>query len=112
MNENKRAGKTATEALAILWQDGFFVSWQRKAAVDGELHHRGNHFADAELGMALMRAKHLTRRGARGTYEYIQKYPFDPSESEKIEPKRKKTRGRKISRSKAGAGAAASQTMS
>lgn len=26
--------------------------------------------------MALKRAKHLTRRGKRGTYEYIQKYPF------------------------------------
>ena len=25
--------------------------------------------------MALLRAKYLTRRGKRGSYEYVQKYP-------------------------------------
>jgi hypothetical protein len=70
-----RAGKTATEALKILWEEGFFASWQTKGSIDDLLDKRGNHFSDAELGMALMRAKHLTRRGKRGKYEYIQKYP-------------------------------------
>ena len=32
--------------------------------------------------MALMRAYHLSRRGRRGSYEYIQKYPFVPEASE------------------------------
>jgi hypothetical protein len=73
---NHRAGRTATEALKILWQDGFFVDWKKKSSIDGILDKRGNHFSDAELGMALMRAKHLTRRGKPGSYEYIQKYPF------------------------------------
>jgi hypothetical protein len=41
-----------------------------------KLDKRGNHFADPELGMALMRASHLTRPGKRGAYEYIQKYPY------------------------------------
>jgi hypothetical protein len=41
-----------------------------------KLDKKGNHFSDAELGMALMRANHLTRRGKRGSYEYIQKYPY------------------------------------
>jgi hypothetical protein len=27
--------------------------------------------------MALKRAKHLTRKGKHGSYEYIQKHPFD-----------------------------------
>jgi hypothetical protein len=72
----RRAGKTATEALLILWEEGFFADWKRKALVDDVLDARGNHFSDAELGMALKRAKHLTRRGKRGSYEYVQKYPF------------------------------------
>jgi hypothetical protein len=70
------AARTATEALKILWQEAFFVTWRKKAQIEEALSGRGNHFSDAELGMALMRAKHLTRRGKRGSYEYIQKYPF------------------------------------
>jgi hypothetical protein len=74
--EKNRAGKTATEAVRIVWEEGFFLSWKKKSSIDETLDARGNHFSDAELGMALMRAKHLTRRGKRGSYEYIQKYPF------------------------------------
>ncbi len=73
---NQRAGRTATEALTILWEEGFFESRKRKASIDAELATRGNHFSDAEMGMALMRAKHLTRSGKRGSFEYVQKYPF------------------------------------
>jgi hypothetical protein len=73
---NRRPGRTATEGLRILWEEGFFTNWKKKSSIDETLDARGNHFSDAELGMALMRAKHLTRRGKRGTYEYIQKYPF------------------------------------
>jgi hypothetical protein len=76
MDGNLRAGKTATEALKILWEEGFFGSWKKKASIDDMLDKRGNHFSDAELGMALVRARHLTRRGKRGNFEYIQKYPF------------------------------------
>jgi hypothetical protein len=71
-----QAARTATEALKILWEEGFFRSWKKKASVEQSLAKRGNHFSDAELGMALKRGKHLTRRGKRGGYEYIQKYPF------------------------------------
>jgi hypothetical protein len=70
-----RAAKTATEALKFLWEEDFFLAWQKKGTIDVSLAKRGNHFTDAELGMALMRANHLTRRGKRGAYEYIQKYP-------------------------------------
>jgi hypothetical protein len=73
---NRRAGRTATEGLRILWEEGFFLNWKKKSSIDETLDTRGNHFSDAELGMALMRAKHLTRRGKRGSYEYIQRYPY------------------------------------
>ena len=83
-NRKARVAKTATEALKILWEDSFFRTWKKNSAVVENLGKKGNHFSDAELGMALMRAKHLTRRGKRGSYEYIQKYPFvaeDPQAS-------------------------------
>jgi len=68
--------RTATEALQLLWRLRFFREWRKKPAIEEFLSKRGNHFSDAELGMALKRARHLTRRGKRGSYEYIQKYPF------------------------------------
>lgn len=76
MPRKSKIAKTATEALKIFWEDGFFKTWKRAAAIEKDLGNRGNHFSDAELGMALKRAKHLTRRGKRDSYEYIQKYPF------------------------------------
>lgn len=74
--------KTATEALRILWRSEFFSGWKKKGLIVEALAERGNHFSDAELGMALMRAGHLTRRGKRGNYEYIQKFPFIEESSE------------------------------
>jgi hypothetical protein len=74
--------KTATEALKALWRSEFFSGWKKKALIVEALAERGNHFSDAELGMALMRAGHLTRRGKRGNYEYIQKFPFVKESSE------------------------------
>jgi hypothetical protein len=76
MASRRRIAKTATEGLKVLWEDNFFRAWRKKDAVVEELAKQENHFSDAELGMALMRAGHLTRRGRRGSYEYIQKYPF------------------------------------
>jgi hypothetical protein len=67
--------KTATESLKLLWEEGFFRSWKNKAAIDAALSKKGNHFSVPELGMALKRAAHLTRKGKRGSYKYIQKYP-------------------------------------
>src|SRR5689334_20096647 len=75
MASRRRIAKTATEGLKILWEDNFFRTWRRKQAVVKKLAERENHFSDPEIGMALMRAAHLTRRGRRGNYEYIQKYP-------------------------------------
>jgi hypothetical protein len=76
MASKRRVAKSATEGLKILWEEKFFRAWRKRDAVVAEFAKRDNHFPDAELGMALLRAAHLTRKGKRGSYEYIQKYPF------------------------------------
>lgn len=91
-NTSGRVAKTATEALKALWEAGLFRSWKKKAPIAGELAKRGNNFSDAELGMALKRARHLTRRGKRGHYEYIQKYPFVDDVHAPRQAKRRATR--------------------
>ena len=75
-SKEMKVATTATQALKILWEEGLFRSWRKKAQIEQSLAKKGNHFSSAELSMALKRAKHLTRRGKRGEYEYIQKYPF------------------------------------
>ena len=79
MAGNPRFAKSATDGLKILWEDKYFRAWKRMDAIVEEFAKRDNHFSDAELGMALKRAPHLVRRGKRGSYEYIQKYPFVPA---------------------------------
>jgi len=94
MGNKLRFAKTATEGLVILWQDKFFRTWKKRDAVILEFAKRENHFSDAELGMALKRATHLVRRGSRGRYEYIQKYPF-AQEEQKGQVLRRKGGGKK-----------------
>jgi hypothetical protein len=77
-----RVAKTSTEALRHLWDPAFFRAWKKKSEIEAALAKKGNHFSGAELGMALMRAPHLTRRGKRGSYEYIQKYPCVSGDAE------------------------------
>lgn len=90
-----RVATTATEALKLCWEEGFFRQWKKKGQVVEKLSQKGNHFSDAELGMALMRAPHLTRRGTRGSFEYIQKYPFAAELIEEVEDEgRRKQSGR------------------
>jgi len=71
-----KMAKTATEALKLLWAEDFFQNWKKYAMVVIELAKKRNHFSDAELGMALKRAKYLTRRGKRGNFEYIEKHAY------------------------------------
>jgi hypothetical protein len=70
-NRKFKIAKTATQALIILWEEGFLQTWKKTGTMETHLSKRGNNFS------ALKRAKHLTRRGKQGGYEYIQKYPFD-----------------------------------
>ncbi|GAH54912.1 unnamed protein product [marine sediment metagenome] len=72
--------KTPTKALKILWKEGFFKEWRKFPEITIYLAKRGNNFPPPDLGMVLKFAKHLTRRGKRGSYEYTQKYPFAKEE--------------------------------
>jgi len=75
MGRKTEIAKTASEPLKLLWQEGYFRTWRNQASIVGHLAKRGNNFSAPELGMALMQARHLTRKGNRGRYEHIQKYP-------------------------------------
>lgn len=80
---NKRVAKSAPDSLKLLWSSGFFKTWKKYAQVLKKLSDDGYNFTTPELGMALKRAKHLTRRGKRTNYEYIQKHPYVEEKSEK-----------------------------
>jgi hypothetical protein len=75
-NRKTRVATTATEALKILWEAGFFRSWRKMGSIEEGLAKRDHHFPGRDLGMALKRGKYLTRRGKTGSFEYIQKHPF------------------------------------
>jgi len=79
MNEmvrNQLITTTATEGLKVLWKEKFFEKARKVPEVVENFSKRHHHFSDAELMMALKRAQYLTRRGKRGSYEYIQKHPY------------------------------------
>jgi hypothetical protein len=90
-NRKSKIAKTATQALNILWEEGFLCAWKKRGAIEQHLAKRGNNFSGPELGMALKRAKHLTRRGKHGAYEYIQKHPFDPEDIARATKTKKKS---------------------
>jgi hypothetical protein len=89
-NRKSKIAKTATQAVTILWEEGFFKNWKKKGEIDKHLAKRGNNFSAPELGMALKRARHLTRRGKHGTYEYIQKHTFDAEDISRTTKKAKR----------------------
>jgi hypothetical protein len=91
MKPKEPIARTATAVLVQLWRIGFFRAWHTRGAVDAKLAKSGYHFSGPELGMALKRARHLTRKGSRGNYHYIQKYPFTPEDhAEKRRAREKK----------------------
>jgi hypothetical protein len=68
--------RTATEAPAMVWEEGFLRNWQSQPKIVAHLAETEHHFEGPELGMALKRPRYLSRSGERGSYEYIQKYPY------------------------------------
>ncbi|MFA5135000.1 MAG: hypothetical protein WC505_04420 [Patescibacteria group bacterium] len=74
--KSNKVVRSATEALKLLWKIGFLKQWRTYPGIVERLDSNDYHFTTPELGMALKRAKYLTRRGARGSYEYIQKHPY------------------------------------
>ena len=74
--ENKEIVKTATEALKILWKEGFFQGAGTINDTVKELSKKGYNFPLTNVVKALQRAPYLTQKGKRGNYKYIQKYPY------------------------------------
>ncbi|MCP6720418.1 MAG: hypothetical protein KJI72_03845 [Patescibacteria group bacterium] len=72
----KKIATTATKALKISWEEGVFKKWVKIADVVKEFSKRGYNFPLGNVDKALQRAKYLTRKGRKGNYEYIQKYPY------------------------------------
>ena len=83
MAEIQLIAKTATQGLKVLWREEFFEKPRKMQEISENFSKRHHNFSNAELGMALKRAKYLIRRGNRLKYEYIQKYPYTGEKNEK-----------------------------
>ncbi len=67
---------TAPDALRILWREKVFLRPKDVKNIVAELEKRGYNFVDKNLMMALRNSKFLTRRGAKGSFSYVQKHPY------------------------------------
>lgn len=83
--ENNITADSASEALQILWQEGIFKTRYKFNQISQILEGRGNNFSKSELALALRKANFLTRRGSRGSFEYVQRLPAVNKEIDKIE---------------------------
>jgi hypothetical protein len=75
MKETEIATKPS-EAIRMLWKGKIFLKQKSLAEVMQELEKRGYNFSVQAIDMALKGSKYLTRKGSRGDYKYVQKYPF------------------------------------
>ena len=71
-----KIAKTAPDALKILWKEKVFFKPKDVKTIEAELEKRGYNFNDKNLMMALKSSKFLTRKGDKGNYLYVQKYPY------------------------------------
>ena len=71
-----KAARTAPGALKILWHDKVFIKSKNVNEIKVALEGKGYNFTDKNLMMALKAADFLTRKGNKGNYLYIQKYPY------------------------------------
>ena len=72
----KKVAKTATEALVLLCGEHFFKGAKKIDDVVKKLSGKGYNFPLTNVDKALQRAPYLTQKGKRGSYEYVQRYPF------------------------------------
>lgn len=85
MLKENRQGKNPSDAIRILWEEGFFVLRKNLYAITQELSGRGNNFSLVEIAIAISRSRFLSRYGKRGTYKYAQKISAVSKEIEKFE---------------------------
>lgn len=75
--EGARARKPS-EAVERMYRTGFFTDQRRLGEAMQQLGEDGYNFSRQSVHMALMSRAFLQRRGRKGSYHFIQKYP--PSE--------------------------------
>jgi len=73
-NKNSDLGN-CSKAIESLWKEKVFSQPKRISEVKKELTARGYNFSDPTIAMALKSAVYLTRKGKRGDFSYVQKYP-------------------------------------
>jgi len=82
----KNSFKNPSDGIITLWQEGFFKKLQGLKSISKKLEEYGNNFNSMEIGVALLRNKKLfTRKGKRGSFEYIQKREAVDKKIKKIE---------------------------
>jgi hypothetical protein len=62
-------------ALDLLYRKGFFAIERTLRAVLDQLRKDGYNFSPPSVLMALKSRQYLHRRGAKGSYRFVQKYP-------------------------------------
>jgi rRNA maturation protein Nop10 len=62
-------------ALDTLYAQGYFASERTLAEVRAQLQHNGYNFGAPSVLMALQAREYLQRRGSKGSYRFVQKYP-------------------------------------
>jgi len=62
-------------AVDKLYSEGFFTSAQTLGAVVTQLGHEGYNFSAPSILMSLKSREYLQRRGSKGSYRFVQKYP-------------------------------------
>jgi len=66
---------TATSAIRVLYQNGFFKTKRKLPNIKSILTSKGMNFVGGHVSQALDRSSYLRREGKRGKFTYIQKYP-------------------------------------
>ncbi|MCH8915777.1 MAG: hypothetical protein IIA82_08060 [Thaumarchaeota archaeon] len=66
---------TATTAVRQLYNDNFFKNKKTLSEAGSRMSSKGLNFRESHIFNALKRATYLQRKGKRGSYTFIHKYP-------------------------------------
>jgi hypothetical protein len=72
---HKSKHHTPAGAVDSLYEERFFASERILAAVTDRLRQKGYHFGSPSVVMALKSRAYLQRRGSKGSYRFVQKFP-------------------------------------
>jgi hypothetical protein len=75
IDEARAVARKPSEAVDLVYRNGFFKESRALSDVLNELRHAGYSFSRQSILMALQAARFLSRTGTRGYYRFIQKFP-------------------------------------